>query len=196
MLLYETVPGGYDMYRRATVLGAKVESSGKVRVIALASPGAISGPLHPQVELVEVNSAYEAAAELLRDAPAAMVVDLGRVTADHVRLLALAGERHVPVVAFGAVCTDLGGEELATARLVTRQRLGPALAEVLNLPPAGQASASSAEAEAGTPDEKGAKADDGSSAGKGAKTVPGPAGGQPARPPGTLTQAELDALLG
>ncbi len=175
-------------------MGAKVESSGEIRVIVLASPGAVNEPLHPQVKLVEVNSAYEAAAELLREAPAAMVVDLGRISAMHVRLLALAGEKGVPVVAFGTICTELGGGALATVRLVARDRLGSALTETLELPPAGEKVAPVAEADGRSGGH--GKAGPGSNGTvKGSKPGTGPAGDRPARPAGSLTQAELDALL-
>ncbi|KPK78951.1 MAG: hypothetical protein AMJ81_14250, partial [Phycisphaerae bacterium SM23_33] len=87
--------------------------------------------LDAQVELVRVNSGYEAAAEMLAAPTSALLVDLGRITPAHVALLRLAGQLAVPVVAFGAVSAELRADTLARTRLVAPERAGDSLAEVL-----------------------------------------------------------------
>jgi hypothetical protein len=140
-------------------------------VIALVYPSARVEELCAEARWVRVNGPYEAAAELLAGRAGALVADLGRVTAGHEGLLSLAARLAVPVVAFGEISADLGPEALGSARLVSKDRLGEALADVLRREPDGEAAPGGAE-EAAEPE--------------------GPA----PRPTQTLSQAELDALLG
>jgi len=81
--------------------------------VALIGPGAHRPELPDAAEAVCCTSGYEAAAELLIAPASALLVDLGRITRSHVRLLDLAGRVGVPVVAFGAISATLSGATLA-----------------------------------------------------------------------------------
>jgi hypothetical protein len=111
------------------------------RVVVLAPPSlslSISTDLSaaPPAELVRCASGYEAAAELLVDRPAVLVMELSRITAPHVGLLRLAGRLGVPVLACGTICADLGKDVLTHLRLVGAPQLEAALAEMLASTPA------------------------------------------------------------
>jgi len=169
-------------------VGATEEESGQPRVIALVYPSTRVEETCRHACWVRARGAYEAGAEMLAGPPAALVVDLGRVTAGHAGLLGLAGRLDVPVLAFGEVSTDLGPDALGSARLVRREDLGQALERILPAEPTLQTER--AETAPPVPSE--------------ADTPPGPqapaaapeAPAAPPRPAETLTQAELDALLG
>ena len=156
-------------------MGATAEETGSLRVIALVYPSTGVEELCPRAQWVRPAGAYEAGAELLAELPAALVVDLGRVTSGHGGLLSLAARLAVPVVAFGEVSADLGSDALASARLVARDRVAEALGAILP-------------AEAAVEEESPPPSDPPS-----AEPEPPPATPRPAE---TLTQAELDALLG
>ena len=81
--------------------------------------------------VVHVTSAYEAAAELLAAKTAALVVDLGMVTARHVRLLAVARDLKVSVLGVGAPPADVEAESLLGVRVVSREALSAAVEELL-----------------------------------------------------------------
>ncbi len=179
-------------------------------MVALVGPAGTLPELSDSVEVLGTTSGYEAAAELLSGPSSALLVDLGRITAPHVPLLALAGRLKVPIVAFGTVSASLPASTFAAVRLVSAERVGEALEEVLSTRAAAKPQPRPAEPAPSEPSESPAppparlapaKA---SQRGDGrgrpvavpAKTA-GPA--QPAaprRPVETLTQAELDALLG
>jgi len=147
-------------------VGAASNPSGTQRVLALLAPGGTLPEIDAPVELVRAESGYEAAAELLSAPVAALVVHLGRITPAHVRLLDLAAELEVPVLAFGTISAPLSSAQLARMRMVEPKQLGPALKELLS----GTASP--------------AASGDG-------QYAPQP----PASPARGLTRAELEALL-
>lgn len=101
-----------------------------VRVVALVGPAT---PLSLPVPWVVVRAVggYEAAAELLAGAAAALLVDLSRLTAAHVGLLELAARRGVGIVAYGTIAASLPPG--LSLRLVTPQDLPAALAEAVAL---------------------------------------------------------------
>lgn len=137
--------------------------------MALIGPGAHRPELPDAAEAVCCTSGYEAAAELLIAPASALLVDLGRITRSHVRLLDLAGRVGVPVVAFGAISATLSGATLATMRLVSAENVSAALAEVLSAPGVYE------------PTER--------------DLADGPTPPGPQRPAERLTRAELDALI-
>lgn len=158
-------------------MGAAAWESGQLRVIALVFPSTPLEELSTEWRWVRVDSGYDAAREMLAEPPAAVVVDLARIPAGHVGLLALSARLNVPVVAFGEISADLGPETLATARLVARDRLAEAVAETLRSQPPRQTE---------TPEEDQPVQEQ----------PPRDEPSEPPRPTETLTQAELDALLG
>jgi len=94
----------------------------------------------PAGVVVRVSSAYEAAAEILADPPAALVLDLRALTGRHVRLLEIARERHVEMLAVGALPSDLTADELSGVRLTARKDLAGAIERLTARPsrPAGR----------------------------------------------------------
>lgn len=80
---------------------------------------------------VRVDSAYEAAAEILAAAPAALVVDLRALSSDHVRLLEIARQAAVALYVTGTVRSGLDADALDGATFVRRSELSRAIAEVL-----------------------------------------------------------------
>ena len=157
-------------------------------MIALLSAPAAAPEVPAGVELVRVNSGYEAAAEMLAAPASALVADLGRITPGHLPLLDLARALDLPVVAFGTIMATLSADHLRMVRLVSPPAVGPALREVLHVgdpePTPEPAEAEPAPAEDEPEQEPSARP---------AVTVP-EAGAPP--PADALTQAELDALLG
>jgi len=167
-------------------------------VVALLGASAASPELPETAELVRVGSGYEAAAELLVGPAAALVVDLGRITAPHVRLLELAGKLAVPIVGFGTISAPLSGSALRSVQLVGPEKVAQALEEIFGSagryeparpaepaqPPGKRAARKVAEPEPPPAEQPRAEAEP-------EKTAP-PA---PPAPRRGLTQAELDALL-
>lgn len=178
------------------MLRAAKEEAGRVRVVALVYPSTRVEEVRPRAEWVRAAGAYQAAAEMLAEPAAALVVDLGRITAGHAGLLSLAGRLGVPVIAFGEVSADLGADALGSARLITREGLPEALDRIL--PPEPAQSAESAESTS-PEDQAGAaaRAEAAEEAPPAAEAAAEPeAPRTPGRPAEMLTQAELDALLG
>jgi len=108
--------------------------------LALLAPGGCLPETDIPAEVVRAESGYEAAAELLSAPVAALVVHLGRITPAHVRLLDLAAELEVPVLAFGTISAPLSSAQLARMRMVEPKQLGPALKDVLSGTPSPAAS--------------------------------------------------------
>src|SRR5689334_4936752 len=65
-----------------------------------------------------VDTAYEAAAEILKDPPAALVIDLHCLPARHQRLLEIAMHMGVPAVTFGPALPSMPADILAGAKHV------------------------------------------------------------------------------
>jgi len=166
------------------------------RVIALVSPDAAACDLGGRVQVVRVNSGYEAAAELLAGPASALLADLGRITETHTPLLALAEQLEVPVVGFGVLCANLAAERLADVRLVSAEAVAAGLAEILQLAPA-EADSPGLYEPADTKSSDEPEMTYGPQPAPGEAVAPaGPAVEIPAQPAEALTRAELDALLG
>ncbi|MDY6913489.1 MAG: hypothetical protein SVT52_03415 [Planctomycetota bacterium] len=85
---------------------------------------------------VHVSSAYEAAAELLAAPTAAMVVDLQMLSLRHLRLLKIAREMDVEVLAVGSLPAGLTAEQLSGVRLVSIDDLPNVLTRLARTPDA------------------------------------------------------------
>ena len=192
-------------------MNTEASSSGNKRVVALLGPAGTSPELADSADAVRAGSGYEAAAELLSAPASALLVDLGRLSASHVPLLALAGKLEVPIVAFGTVSASLPGSALAAIRLVSAENAAEAVNEILSAPGAAEppepaAAYAGPDARPGKPDRAPAKltpakvadreaAQEESDAAPSRAEEPAQASPQQ-RPKETPTQAELDALLG
>ena len=120
------------MYKGGFIHVVRQGSSRGERIVALLPPGSTAPELPDGLAAVITTSGYEAAAELLAaPAAAALLVDLGRITPHHRRLLALAGEMDVPIVAYGVVSATLKGELLRSLHLVTRDSAGEVIAQLI-----------------------------------------------------------------
>ena len=84
------------------------------------------------LELVFVPSPYEAAAELIAAPALALVMDLRLMGQRHLRLLRIARERRVELLAVGAVPAGLTAEDLSGTRLIARADLKAAMEGLLN----------------------------------------------------------------
>jgi hypothetical protein len=78
-------------------------------------------------EVVRVASAYEAAAELLDGGVRVLVIDLRALTDRHVRLLDVAREMGVEMLAVGALPAHLSSDELNGVRLIAHDQLDQAV---------------------------------------------------------------------
>ena len=78
-------------------------------------------------EVVRVASAYEAAAELLGGGVRALVIDLRALTDRHVRLLDVAREMGVEMLAVGSLPPHLSSNELNGVRLIAHDQLDQAV---------------------------------------------------------------------
>ncbi|MFW6062091.1 MAG: hypothetical protein ACOC93_04710 [Planctomycetota bacterium] len=100
--------------------------------------GEMEGPGPAAPELRWVETAYEAAAELLGTPPAVLALDLGLLERRHVRLLELARQREVPVLAFGHLPAGLDSEQLSGVRLISSRRLMEEIARAVGEVTAGR----------------------------------------------------------
>ena len=108
---------------------------------------------------VRVSSAYEAAAEILADPPAALVIDLRALTARHVRLLEIARSRQVHMLAVGALPSGLTADDLNGVRLTARSDHADTVRRLAaEGRPEARAPAAPAEADVGAPPADGAHA--------------------------------------
>ena len=171
----------YDTVVEVQALNERAPSNPNRRVIALLPAAAPVPEIPPGVELVRVHSGYEAAAEMLAAPASALVADLGRITPAHLPLLDLARKLDLAVVAFGTVRGELRGDHLGALRLVSPPAVGPVLREILHIP---EGEPEPAPAEEGPAEEPPARA------------VPARLQARDRVATETLTQAELEALLG
>jgi len=74
-----------------------------------------------------VTSPYEAAAELLEDHPAALVIDLRRLTPSDLPLVEMARQRNVEVLAVGVLPLGVATADLSGVRLAARDHLAALL---------------------------------------------------------------------
>ena len=167
------------MHLGGTGLSEGVSSNPSRRVVALL-PASASGPdVHPSVDVVRVSSGYEAAAELLAAPASALVVELGCLTQPHVALLEMAQRLDLPVIAFGTISADLTDAHQRQLRLVPSQGLADAVRRTLHIP----AAAAPIVVVEDPPDEE-------------PRVAPASLQSGTRAPTESLTQAELDALLG
>jgi len=111
-------------------MDADAKSRGVLRVVLLSrdpSPGTELPSSEPAFQLVPVRSAYEAAAEILAAPTLALVIDLGAMPRRHLRLIQVARQMEVEMLAFGRLLPDLSTEDISGVRLISRRDLSEAL---------------------------------------------------------------------
>lgn len=119
--------------------GSKASGNG-VRVVIL-SRGFPAVGLRPEdlraagLRCVRVSSAYEAAAELLAEPSAALVIELGLLHGPHTRLLEIARDLDVEMLALGTLAAGASADDLSGLRLLSRSEV-PAVLRKLGLAPA------------------------------------------------------------
>jgi hypothetical protein len=92
-----------------------------LRIVILADDAAGTESLPPQaVQCIKTQSAYEAAAEILAEPTAALLLDLRRVGHRHLRLLQVARDCGVEIFAVGTIPSGLSSEDLSGVRLTAR----------------------------------------------------------------------------
>ncbi len=111
-------------------------SVGELRVVILSRSAELSGVARKglcaeSLRCIRVASAYEAAAELLAAPAVAMIVDLRLITGEHVRLIELAREMEVAILAVGALPVGMNADDLSGVRLTSREHLPEALGEIV-----------------------------------------------------------------
>jgi len=142
----------------------------------------------PDLKYVRVKSPYEAAAEILAEPTAALIVDLRLVAEDHFGLLDVAHQVNTETFAVGPVPPGLTSEELSGVRLLSRTALPAVMAELSGSGPADRDVPAEAPAEQPPPE---APAEQ-----RPADLPAGDAVSKPAATPGEILSAEeLSALL-
>jgi hypothetical protein len=121
-----------------------MDATGKslaVRVVMLSPEPPTALPLSWRggPALVWAASAYEAAAELLAAPTAGLVIDLRAMNLRHLRLIQIARQMDVKLLAFGHLPPGMGSEELSGVCLVSRQDLPDALRRIAQEEQAGPA---------------------------------------------------------
>jgi hypothetical protein len=104
------------------------------RVVILSPDGALRAALgRPpgEAECIPVASPYEAAAELIAAPALAIVIDLRLMGPGHLRLLQIARERGVEMLAMGGIPSGLTAEDLSGVRLLARADLKAAMEKLL-----------------------------------------------------------------
>jgi hypothetical protein len=104
------------------------------RVVVLSADAPVRAALAeaaPGVRCAAVQSAYEAAAELVAGGAAALVVDLRLMSPRHLRLLQIARQRGVELLAVGGIPASLTAEDLSGVRFVARADLRATLERIL-----------------------------------------------------------------
>lgn len=106
-------------------------SSDRPRVAVLSRDSALSSRLADRcaaaIECVSVASPYEAAAEILAAPLAALVIDFRAIAPAHVRLLEMARQMDVEMLALGALPAGMGADDLSGVRLISREDLPAAI---------------------------------------------------------------------
>lgn len=110
-----------------------------LRVVVLASDAGALAQCPTPLQCIRVASPYEAAAEILAAPTAALVVDLRLVAGRHLRLLEIARQMEVELLAVGAVPPGLTSEDLSGVRLTARADLPAVLARLAQERPAATA---------------------------------------------------------
>lgn len=100
------------------------------RVVMLTRRDELARQAGDGLDLIPVKTGYEAAAELLADPPAALVVELAQLTGPHTRLLDVARKRGVPALGVGTFPPGLSADDLEGLNLVSTRQLPAILAEL------------------------------------------------------------------
>ncbi len=87
------------------------------------------------IEVVRVTTAYEAAAELIAAPAAALVVDLRLLGPRHLRLLTIARESQVEILAVGGLPPGMNSEDLSGVRLTSRADVAATLKKLIGAAP-------------------------------------------------------------
>ena len=146
------------------------------------------------LECVPVGSAYEAAAELISAPVAALVIDLRLFGPRHLRLLQIARELSVEMLAVGGIPVGLSAEDLNGVRLLARSEIHGALSRLAGPEVARGQSAGGPQAEQpATPEPTEQYVSDAGPARSGKK--PATPAAQPPDPGSLLSPEELAALL-
>ncbi len=133
----------YDGYiHSAEVFYSIMDSSGKfsattatVRVVVLSRQQALAslalaGSGASRMQIIRVESPYQGAAEILAEPTEAMVVDFRLLSIQHLRLIKIARELGVAVLAVGALPVNISSDELSGVQLVGRGDLADALSRI------------------------------------------------------------------
>ena len=105
-----------------------------VRAVVLSPSGALRSAVAgggAALECIFVATAYEAAAELIAAPALAIVIDLRLMGPRHLRLLQIARERRVEMLAVGSIPPGLTAEDLSGLRLLARADVKAALQRLL-----------------------------------------------------------------
>ena len=116
--------GGETSFRNGRVIVLSRDSALRAAI------GRVDGRTAP----VFVPTAYEAAAEILTAPAAALVLDLRLLGPRHARLLEIAREKRLEMLAVGALAAGMTAEDLSGVRLVARDDLPAALVGALGSP--------------------------------------------------------------
>jgi len=113
-------------------------STPRPRVVILSREGAaitsMLADVQPRPRCSVVATAYEAAAELLARPAAAIVIDMRAISRRHIRLLVIARQLEVEMLALGAIPLGMTSDDLSGARLVAMRDLSSAV-QRLSAPP-------------------------------------------------------------
>jgi hypothetical protein len=174
--------------------------------VALLPASAQPPRLGGHVKFIRPDSGYEAAAEILSTPTRLLLVDLGKITPAHLGLLTLAARKRVPILAYGTVSAGMKGIDLSTIRLVAKDQIASAAAEMLSTEPAAAPSPTPARPADAPPQRAPAPVAPAAPVARASASTPAPSAPAPARlvprpqspamPSGILTDAELKALLG
>ncbi len=85
-------------------------------------------------QIVRVANGYEAAAEILAEDAAALVIDLGALGGRHLRLLEVAREAGVEMLVVGAIPAGMSSDVLSGARLLGGSDLPAAIERIIGGP--------------------------------------------------------------
>jgi hypothetical protein len=105
----------------------------QVRALVLSKEPSFCAAVAGELALTCVPTAYEAAAELLASPTLAMVVDLRALGSRHARLLEIARQLGVEMLAVGPIPAWAGEEALSTVRIVSRMDLPAALRRLVEM---------------------------------------------------------------
>lgn len=80
-----------------------------------------------ELRIVSTRSAYQAAGEVLAGPVVAIVIDLRLLTPRHLRLVKIAREMDIEMLAVGSLPPDMSSDDLSSVRLVSRDGLSDTL---------------------------------------------------------------------